>query len=326
MTNVTLTPDDAPRLPELVATAEPGTRFELAPGRYPLEGLVVRGDVTLVGNPDPARTVLELKRCAGVERGSLTLVGLTLRGGRGTWGGAVEVVNGCRLALYSCVLAHNEASRIGGAIHLNPGEATFTRCVFRNNDAPAGGALSVHRGSQAIIDRCLFLENEAEVGGALMVNENARVLVKSCTFAGNKATYEPDEIEAEVGVTAGSAIALLGVLGYGPQVQLVNCLFCDARPLANHPLKPGRLQLASCLLPPGSLDRLRHADAGDNLQAEAELTELQGLPLLGPKSPGRGLGDITEIADGALDLLDRPLVVTGEADPGALGPLDGASR
>jgi len=108
-------------------------------------------------------------------------------------------------------------------------------------------------------------------------------------------------------------------------VQVVNCLFCDDEPLANHPFKPGRLQLASSLLRPGSLQRLRCFDLGDTLEAEAQLTELEGLPLLAPGSPGRGLADLTVLEEGAVDLLGRPLTRRGEADPGALGPLDGAS-
>jgi hypothetical protein len=325
MTTVNLTPADD--LARQVGLAPPNTRFQLAPGHYAVEQLVVSRDAKLIG-VEAAQTVLEIRQCIGVERGALTLIGLTLRGGRGDLGGAVEVVNASRLIVDFCVFSRNEATRIGGAIHLGPGRATISRSLFTENRAPAGGALSIHGCSNTVVDSCFFSGNEAQVGGAVMVNETAKVLVKSCTFARNRATFEPDEEEREAGFSAGTALAVMGAVGRGPEVELVNCLFGDQRPLSNHPFTPGRLDLSSCLLPPGSLDRLRHRNNGRSLAVEVLWTEVDGLPGLAPDSPGRRMADITEIADGAVDLLGRPLVVRGEADPGALGPVqpEGASR
>lgn len=312
------TPSEAGRLPERLAQAPAGTRFELAAGRYQVPALVVRADVALVGAGREATAIELLERALVVEGGGLSMTGVTLRGGHNVSGGGVEVINGGRLRLERCTLADNEATRIGGAVHVEQGSAVITRCLFAGNRAPAGAALSAHRGSTLEVDRALFLDHTAQVGGALMVNVDAKVVVRSCTFARNQALLEEEE--------GGAAVALLGTAGSRPEVRLINCLFCDPRPLANRPLKPGRLALASCLLPPGSLARVELEDGGRNLEAEARLAEVEELPALAPSSPGHRAADVAQIERDALDLLGRPLVVDGEADVGALGLLDGGRR
>ena len=148
-----------------------------------------------------------------------------------------------------------------------------------------------------------------------MINADARVGITSCTFSGNRATLE--------GERGGSAVALLAEPGRRPRVALINCVLADAEPLANHPVKSGELRVMHTLVVPGGLRDLVHEDDGGNVEAAAELVPLEHeLSALRPGSPGHLTADIELIPPDAADFLDRPLVIEGKADPGAVGRID----
>lgn len=293
--------------------------IELEPGDYALGPVILNRSITLVGTKGADQTVIhpagehELFAVYG-GAGETILRGLTLRGGRAPGGGALIVDGSARVSVELCTFEDNTAGTIGGgAAHVGAqSAASFTRCVFRGNRAELGGALATTFEGRAMLDRCFFIGNEASVGGAIAARERTNVTIASCTFVDNRARRSD----------GGGTLFLTGMKSSGPVVEMVNCLVTGERPLAHDPSRRGTLHLSTSVLPPNSVAPALADTTKGLFEVQADLVDLGGdLVALRAGAPGSDAADLARVTKSALDLLGRPLVNDGRADPGALaGP------
>ncbi|HLU68621.1 MAG TPA: right-handed parallel beta-helix repeat-containing protein [Kofleriaceae bacterium] len=291
------------------------TTIVLEPGEYAIELAALIGPVTVVGEAGAARTLVRARPdepMIKVSRdGSVaTLRGLTLQGGESPAGGAIDANGETTVVVEDCVLQGNRALQLmGGAVYATSRvRLTMRRCLFFGNEAESGGAVAVRGDAVAVLEGCVFTRNRAVVGGGLMVGDQAQVSLSSCTFADNGASHPK----------GGQDLLVTGTRTTGPRAEVVNCLFASERSIVNNAERPGELILRRCAAMPGALDELRFAGDG-NLAAPLMLVEVApAMWALQPGSPASGTADVSRIAEGAIDLLGRPLVQGGRADPGAL--------
>ncbi|WP_412061417.1 choice-of-anchor Q domain-containing protein [Rubrivirga sp. IMCC45206] len=144
-----------------------------------------------------------------VDGGTLTLLGLTLREGKTSSGGAVFVRDGGALvaeggAFVDNVAANSQAAGGGGAVFVLSGSATFRDTAFRGNGATRGyargGAIRLEPGSEATCIRCTFVRNRSNGGGAIYNGGGALVLVRT----------DFDENEGDGRDASGGAVAVGG--------------------------------------------------------------------------------------------------------------------
>ncbi len=317
MTTARITPAQAMDLDALLGGGEV-TTIVFEPGHYRIHTLFVADSVSLVGEAGAGETVLEPAQegtLIKVYGGSgVTVKGLTLKGGRGEGGGAIEVFNDATLRVEDCVFEGNQADQFRGGGVYAFGETTveLCRCLFVNNRCERGGALAAGESAKLLVDRCLFCDNDATLGGALWVSDTAEATLRSSTFVSNRAAHP----------TGGEALFVTGERDIGPQVVMTNTLIAGKRAVVNNPERPGKVSLAHCLLPQDTLSAGGLTDDGDNLEVQAELVLLRaGLWCLRQGAAGAGMANLEQIPADALDLLGRPLVRDGAADPGALAAI-----
>ena len=299
--------------------------IELAPGEYALAPVALSRSITIVGAKGTEQTVLRPRGAHELfalydGEGETVFRGLTLRGGRAPGGGALIVDGSTRVAVELCTFEDNTAGAIGGgAVHVGArGAATFTRCVFRGNRADLGGALATTFEGRVALDRCFFIDNEAQVGGAIAARGRTTMTVASCTFVDNRASR----------TDGGGTLFVTGMKTRGPVVEMVNCLVTGERPLAHDPSRPGTVHLSSSILPPNSVAPALAVTAERLLEVQADLIDMGGdLVALRAGAPGSDAADLSRVTKSAVDLLGRPLVREGRADPGAIaGPRGPAAR
>ncbi len=315
MTTARITTAQAQDLQALLDGGEV-TTVVLEPGHYQVDTLFVGGSVSLIGEAGPLKTVLEPKGEEALVKiygpGSpVHLRGLTLRGGRADGGGAIEVSNDVALKVEDCIIDGNQASQFrgGGLYAFGDAQVELSRCLLSNNRCEQGGALAAADAAKLRVDRCMFSDNDATLGGAVWVSDSAEVTIRSSSFVSNRASHP----------AGGEALFVTGARDFGPQVTMVNSLVAGKRALVNNPERPGRVSLAHCIVPQDTLAAAALTDGGDNLEVQAELVFLRdGLWFLRPGAAGSGTADLGQIPADALDLLGRPLVQSGAADPGAL--------
>jgi hypothetical protein len=318
MSTITITPEESARLVALVNEAAPGTALtiELAPGLYAVDSLVMNTSVTLVGAPG-GHSVLTSHDDRGLVkvcgRGThVTLRSLTFRKGLSDEGGGLEVSNDCRVLVDDCTFVECSAfDTKGGAIDVDgDSELIVTRSSFLRCRAPWGGAVAAAGNARVVLDRCLFIGNEGDHGGGVFAADRADVSVRSSTFLDNSAH------DAALG---GGSLLVSGTASYGPGVTVVNSVFVGEGALLDNPDRVATLRIASTLVPPGGLARLRFDDGGGNVEATADLVEVaSGLYALRQGGEGSDGADVRLIPEGALDLLGEPLVMNGQAPLGAL--------
>lgn len=297
--------------------AEP-TTVALEPGEYIIELSALIGPVTVVGEAGAERTVLRAapdEPLIKVSRAGsdIALRGLTLWGGLSDAGAALEVTGDTQVLMEDCVLRDHRAHDAGGAVAATGrSRLVMRRCLLIGNQSEVGGAVSISGSAVAVIDGCMFARNRAVVGGGLAVGDTAQATVQSCTFVNNAAGH----------AVGGNDVFTTGIRTHGPAVDLVNCVMASPGPLVNNAERPAHLRVSHSVVPPGGLDDVRLETNLDNLATQIDLVEVAGDRwALAAGSPARGSADLTAIDSGAVDLLGRPRVVDGRADPGALaGP------
>ncbi len=141
---------------------------------------------------------------------NLKLNGLTLRGGKGFDGGAVQLLQGTLEAKGVSFLG-NVAAASGGAVFA-PYGAKFTGCTMVANQSKGTGKVhgggAVYLGGAVEIDRCIFANNKADSNGGAMhapVGTSGKVL--RSTAIGNSAKF-------------GGAFSV-------PNIKFVNCTMAD---------------------------------------------------------------------------------------------------
>jgi hypothetical protein len=119
--------------------------------------------------------------------GTLTLEGLTLRGGSpGTSavGGAI-LNHGGRLTLVHVTLDHNSADFGGGLANSN-GTVAIAETIFIRNGVPFGGGGFLNQGGTVLITTATFADNGASgAGGGLLNDPGGTVTITQTTFARN---------------------------------------------------------------------------------------------------------------------------------------------
>lgn len=315
MTTTRLSP--GANLAAAVSSAEDGATLLLEPGHYPVaERLLIRSSITLAGYAGPDKTVLvaeegsELIKAFG-QGSSIVIRGLTLRGGVTDGGGAITVMNDCVTLVDDCVFEMNRGEQYsGGAILASArSRVEIVRSVFAGNQAPRGGAIALSESADGTVDRCIFTDNEADIGGAVYVEGAARLSLKSSTFHMNVAKHSH----------GGSAVFVKGIKGAGPAIDVVNCLFVGSKPLVNHPERPGTLTLSHSIAPSESLAECGVELGESVLQIAAELVEHRPRMFgLKPEVKGTGTASLEHIDADAADMLGKPMIHQGKADPGAI--------
>ena len=175
-----------------------GATVVLAPGVH-MGGFAIECSLTLRGEPG---AVLDAHRSGPVLRVdqdglSVSVEGLTLRGGAGEAGGGLLLTGWSEVALHNVCLEDNEATLskggIGGGAYLFRGVLTAEDCTFRDNRAGGG--------------------NDLAVGGS------ARCFVRGGFFAGDVACREGAELTI-TGAHITGRLVLRGSTTRAPQVSL----------------------------------------------------------------------------------------------------------
>ncbi|MFN8178820.1 MAG: FlgD immunoglobulin-like domain containing protein [bacterium] len=204
-----VTPDgsgDAPTIAAALTMAAAGDSVLLACGTYHEHEVMVRKTVTLASETGlPDCVTIDAGRSGGVLHveglAAPTVIGLTITGGRASFGGGIWAGSGAAPSFRECVFADNAAAEGGGAycFHTTP---RFTHCEFRGNSADYwGGGLSCFDNTSPLITDCTFTGNCAGIaGGAVWSYFSSTPRLTTSTLAGN---------------TAGSSGGALHALGAG---------------------------------------------------------------------------------------------------------------
>ena len=148
--------------------------------------LVIGGDVSIEG-PSSARVTINgagASRVLLVEKGTVTLRRVTIRGGGKVEGGG-GINNGGTLTLLDSTFIGNGATSFGGAIQ-NRTTLTINNCNFENNSAPRnGGAIDNSFNSVANLRNCQFSGNTSGDGGG--INNTGTIEINDCSFTSNRA-------------------------------------------------------------------------------------------------------------------------------------------
>jgi len=215
-----------------------------------------------------------------------------------------------KLVIEDCRFKGNVAREDGGAIFLRAAqESRIVRYVFEGNRARrAGGALDVGIGADVTVDRCVFHGNEASVGGGVYLNGTGALELRNCTFVDNRASVSP----------GGAALFVTGAASSGPSAYVANSVFAGPDAIAGDPAMRFDVFVAHCIVPPELFAQRGFKSVKPNTLGAPQLVELApGAWGLAPGSPGTSTADTSRIEPDASDLLGRPLVRAGVADPGA---------
>ncbi|HLK10993.1 MAG TPA: right-handed parallel beta-helix repeat-containing protein [Candidatus Binatia bacterium] len=208
-------PDCSLRGAILFAEANPDTvasNIPLPAGTYTLAqgALEVAGTLTLTG-AGADTTVIDgqnLGQVIVVDSGAtLGVTGVTLQGGHGQTGGAVD--NAGTLSLTDCVVRDSTAKYAGGGIY-NGGALTLVRSTIAGNQCFAGtgaGLLSSVASTLTLLEGCTISDNGASTTGGGIVGDGAvAITLRNCTVSGNQSGLAPLLLPGEGG---GGGIALL---------------------------------------------------------------------------------------------------------------------
>ncbi len=251
-------PEAAGKLQTLCDQAEPGSRIELAPGRYEASLLLTRA-LTLVGTGGAeATTLVGLGRASVVEiegnRIEVRLAGLGITGGRGHSGAALSVAGFVALRVEGCRFFDNEANVNGGALSAGWGDVRLNNCEFVNNRAHLGGALLFADAVVAEVGDCTFRDNEATAGAAAAISSACQVRFAGCRFSGNRCRPRAEE------PWGGAVLFSAGNARHRPSITFDRCegvATSGERALWTRPEFPGSVTLeatpvpADCLRLPG---------------------------------------------------------------------------
>lgn len=174
-------------LARALAVAQSGDTIQLAAGVYQEAGLDVNQTVTIRGE-DATTTHLDGQSrdsLLTVAGGTLTVEGLTLRGGASLLGGAVRITAGGALTLRRVTLEANSAD-LGGAVYAAGAGLTIEDSRLSGNTAGVGGALYVAAGP-VTMTRTDVADNTAGAGGGLFLGPAATAELNAVTLAGNRA-------------------------------------------------------------------------------------------------------------------------------------------
>jgi predicted outer membrane repeat protein len=191
-----------------LAVAQSGDTIQLAAGEYVAAGLNVNTSVAIRGEGAAKTTIDGQGRdtLLIVSGGTLTLEGLTLRGGAGLIGGAARVAAGGALTLRRVTLEANSADQ-GGAIYAAGTGVIVEDTILSGNTAGVGGAIYI-AGGPLTMTRTEILGNSAGAGGGLFIGPAGTADLRAVTFSGNQA----DTVGGGIFIQNGALLLANGVL------------------------------------------------------------------------------------------------------------------
>jgi hypothetical protein len=164
----------------------------LRPGKYTGARFVVRRSSTLrrEGVGEVVLDAAEVGRVFTLPAPDVhvTLVGLTLTGGRAEQGGAVEVSAAAHLQLEDCIIRDNVATfRSGGGLHASAGQVVALRTRWTHNLAPQGAAVSAQGQADVRLVANVLTQHPTQVTdtATLYLSDAARLELASTTVAFN---------------------------------------------------------------------------------------------------------------------------------------------
>ena len=225
-------------LREAIRSAEPGYVVEVPAGVYVLEygGLLVDKDLTIIGAGPDATLVRAVPR-AQDESLSVIMVpghrveisGMTIEGGRATWGGGIY--NQGDLTLDDLVVKDNEAEIHGGGIfNLMGGTLVVSRTLVTGNVARHGGGIfndatitvrdSTVTGNSAIRGK----------GGGLHNSQGGVVALSSTSISGNSSRFGGGGIYTRSELSLVNAVVMDnqagsdggGIFNWGARLRITN--------------------------------------------------------------------------------------------------------
>ncbi|MCP5095364.1 MAG: hypothetical protein GY943_07425, partial [Chloroflexi bacterium] len=127
---------------------------------------------------------------------------MTLEGGNGVTGGAIQIGRTSQPSFTSLVLKNNQAASLGGGIYV--GENTFvtiSNTHFLTNTASTTGGAIFNAGGVVLMQNSSFINNEAttQKGGAIYV-ENGQLTTANTLFYNNRAGSDGGAIFSEAGI------------------------------------------------------------------------------------------------------------------------------
>ena len=152
--------------------------------------IVIASDVTIDASNVPGGVMISGNNAHSIFTVSsgknVALVGLTLTGGYGIFGGAI-FNNGGALTLTQCTLSGNNATAYGGAIYNNNGTLTLTACTLSGNTALSFGG-AILNGNSVTLTNCTLTDNQAGAGGGALSDDQGdeTFVITHCTIAGNR--------------------------------------------------------------------------------------------------------------------------------------------
>lgn len=130
-------------------------------------------------------------RIFDVQGSNFTIKNLTLRDGRGEFGGAIQLRGAAEVTIYQSTFVNNSAV-YGGAIAHRGGQRsrlTIDSSSFLGNRAEwHAGALDLVNGTVAIRNSS-FQENHSEDYGGVIATANSRTRIENSTFTNNSAKH-----------------------------------------------------------------------------------------------------------------------------------------
>ena len=225
-------------LREAIRSAEPGSVVEVPAGVYLLRygGLLVDKDLVIAGAGPESTLIRAGPRPPGepvsvfmVPRDRVEISGMTIEGGKATWGGGIY--NQGHLTLTDLVVRNNEAEVHGGGIfNLIGGTLTLTRSVVKGNTARHGGGI-FNDATITVADSALV--GNAAIrgkGGGLHNSQGGVVVVKSSAIIGNASRFGGGGIYTRSELTMVNVVVMDnqagsdggGIFNWGAKMSITN--------------------------------------------------------------------------------------------------------
>ena len=225
-------------LREAIRSAEPGFVVEVPAGEYVLEygGLLVDKDLTIIGAGPDATLVRAVPR-AQDESLSVIMVpghrveisGMTIEGGRATWGGGIY--NQGDLTLEDLVVKGNEAEIHGGGIfNLMGGTLVVSRTLVTGNVARHGGG--IFNDATVTVRDSTVTGNSAirGKGGGLHNSQGGVVALSNTSISGNSSRFGGGGIYTRSELTLVNAVVMDnqagsdggGIFNWGARLRITN--------------------------------------------------------------------------------------------------------
>ncbi len=154
------------------------------------------------------------------ETNETVIAGLTIRNGKGNFGGALYFSNNSCAVVTNCVIENSNATIYGGAIAVaNYGlvtdqgsSPTIKNCRIIGNSAKVGGGAFHINGGNTVVENCVISNNTALRGGAWYSQNPGNPLISHCTIVGNTANSTGNSSAGAIYTYNASNLTLYGCI------------------------------------------------------------------------------------------------------------------